>query len=138
MEFQLPAGLDTLAQSEKGVTFPVFDIVSHEQAEMDGVPMTLTLKGSDSEAWTLTALEIERRNRKKVAAGEKIDAIADLCEQLAAVTTGWTGFHGKDKQPVQCSADQAAKMYRIAPAIRDQAYSRVTNRAGFTKASQNA
>ena len=138
MDFALPAGLDTLSQSEKGVTFPVFDIVTHEQAEMDGVPMTLTLKGSDSEAWTLTALEIERRNRKKAAAGEKIDTIGDLCEQLAAVTTGWTGFHGKDKQPAPCTPTNAALMYRAAPAIRDQAYSRVTNRAGFTKASQSA
>ncbi|MCL4715461.1 MAG: hypothetical protein KJZ75_11170 [Hyphomonadaceae bacterium] len=138
LQFDLPAGLDTQAQSEAGVTFPLMDINTGEQAAMDGVKMTLTLKGADSAAWANAAIEIERRNRLKLAAGEKIDEVGDMCEQLAAVTTAWTGFRTLDKKDAPCTPDNVAAAYRIAPAIRAQAYARATNRANFTRRSQDA
>lgn len=133
--FALPAGLDTLPQSEAGAPFPIFDLNTQEQAEMDGVPVTISAKGSDSEAWQLAGVEIERRNRQKVAAGATIDPISDLCEQLAAVSTGWTGFRSVDKKEVPFSHAGAYQVYRAAPAIRAQVLSRVTNRANFTRPS---
>lgn len=138
MQVALPVELDTLPQSEAGVTFPLFHPATLEPVQMDGVPLTVTVKGSDSEAWTLAAIEIERRNRKKVAAGEKVDGIADLCEQLAAVTIGWGGFKTLDGKEALFSRDAAAAVYRAAPAIRDQVYARVTRRENFIRDSQNA
>lgn len=138
MQIALPAELDTLPQSEAGVTFPLFHPATLEPVQMDGIPLTVTVKGSDSEAWALAGLEIERRNRKKSAAGEKIDSIADLCEQLAAVTIAWSGFRTLDKKEAQCTKEQVAAVYRAAPAIRDQVYVRVTRRENFIKDSPNA
>ncbi len=137
-QFALPAGLDTLPQSEAGVTFPIMDLNTGEQAQMDGVPMTISAKGSDSLAYANAEIEIDRRNRKKAAAGEKIDPIADLSELLAAVTTGWTGFRTLDQKEAVFSAENAAAVYRAAPAIRAQVLARVTNRGNFTRPSQSA
>lgn len=138
MEFALPAGLDTLPQSEAGVTFPIMDLNTGEQAELDGVALSITAKGSDSSAYANAEIEIERRNRKKAAAGEKIDGVSDLCDLLAAVTTAWTGIHTLDKRPAPCTPENAAAVYKAFPAVRNQVLARVTNRANFTRPSPSA
>lgn len=134
----LPAGLDTLPQSEAGVTFPIMDLNTGEQAEMDGVLISITARGADSGVYANAEIEIERRNRKKISAGEKIDGVADLCELLGAVTTGWTGFRTPDKKDWPCTPENTAAVYKAAPAIRAQVLARVTNRANFTRPSPNA
>lgn len=132
----IPAALDTLPQSESGVTFPLLHPGTLEPLVDDGVPLTLTLKGADSEAWQNAGLEIERRNREKTGP-EKPNPVHDLCDRLARVTTGWSGFRDASGKPAPFSRELAEQLYRGSPETRDQAIVLVTRRANFIKGSQN-
>jgi hypothetical protein len=130
----IPAALDTLPQSEAGVQFPLLHPGTLEPLVDDGVPLTLTLQGADSEAWNNAGLEIERRNREK-GGNDKPNPVHDICDRLARVTKEWSGFRDEAGKPAACTRELAEQLYRGSPEVRDQALVLVTRRANFIKGS---
>ena len=133
----IPAALDTLPQSEAGVQFPLLHPGTLEPLVDDGVPLTLTLQGSDSQAWNDAGLEIERRNRERKAADQhyRPNPVHDICERLAIVTKGWSGFRDEGGNAAPCSRELVEQLYKGSPEVRDQAIVLVTRRANFIKGS---
>lgn len=135
MKFRLPAEIDTLEQSEKGVTFPILSLVDGAPIKMGDTPMTITLKGADSSAYQKAAREIQLIGSKRRGAGLDYDVLEASVDLLAAVTTGWTGFQDEQGRPAQCTAENAKAIYMQVPEIRKQVDAKVHNPVNFIRAS---
>lgn len=103
-------------------------------AQADGRPITITLRSRDSEAYRAAAhasadayLRGSRPRRADFLEADQIDL-------LAACTVEWDGvaFEGQI-QP--CTPENARKLYRMAPFLRDQVDAFIHNRANFTRAA---
>lgn len=138
MDFSLHPDIDTLAISERGVAVPILSLQSGLPLELEGVAVTITVKGSDSVAFQEAQLEMERTRNKVLGAGGKFSQNEAMAELLAGVTLSWTGMLDKAGVAAQCNAANAKTLYLAAPAIRDQVLARVTNRANFTRASSTS
>lgn len=119
MEVMHPNGLDPLKNEE-------------------GQPVTITLLGSDSEAYQTIARRLmnERVHRNRVAGRPMKDvaeeqARGDL-ELLAGATVGWSGIADANG-PIAFSKEAAKLLYTKYPWIREQADNFVGTRANFLK-----
>lgn len=117
-----------VANSNNGETLQLVHPVT-----CDDLPISITLAGSDSEAFRNKRLEIQNRNvssmmknRKKGFESNDIDG----CELLASVTLSWSGVEENGK-PVECSTENAMDVYRRFPWIREQVDEFVGDRANF-------
>lgn len=99
----------------------------------DKQPMIIKLAGPDSAKYR--AIMRERAARR--AKGEDVGDIYDLTnDDLAALTLGWSkniGFGGKDE--VECTPENARKLYEISTIIRTQALNFILRPVSFTAAS---
>lgn len=100
----------------------------------DGEPVTITLLGKDSDTYqrasnALTNRALRARGQQPVTAES---ALTDHINILAKVTTGWDGLT-EDGAPLPFSEDNAKKLYRIAPALREQVTEFVNDRGNFSK-----
>jgi len=102
----------------------------------DGAPVTITLLGADSDVLTRVAnQQTNRYLRDRGAATMTAEgATANRIDYLAAATVAWSGIK-VDGDVLDCTRDEARKLYRRFPFIRDQASAFVDDRANFLKAS---
>lgn len=102
----------------------------------DDRPVTITLLGADSDVLTRVAnQQTNRYLRDRGAASMTAEgAIANRIEYLAAATVAWSGIK-VDGEILECGRDEAKKLYRRFPFIRDQVSAFVDDRANFLKAS---
>src|SRR5690349_6113481 len=128
MDFKLPADIDVLELSEKGISVPILSLITGAPIVINEKPLTITVKGGDSKAYQAAQLEVERKRSKILSAGGEFDTIEATCELLAAVTTDWDGFQSADGRPAQCTPANVKELYLKAPVIRDQVLARVNNR----------
>lgn len=135
LKFRVPEEIDTLENSEKGVTFPILSLVSGAPIQVGDAPMTITLKGVDSQAYQKAAREIQLTGSKRRGAGLEYDTLEAAADLLAAVTVAWTGFQDEQGRPAQCTAENAKAIYVQVPEIRKQVDAKVHNPVNFIRAS---
>lgn len=102
----------------------------------------INLMGADSDSYMETFRKIQRRQGKELERAKKYrvqspeQMLEDGIELLVAVTTGWN-----DKvslaagQTFPFSKDNARRLYRERPDIREQADAYITDRANFLQNS---
>lgn len=98
----------------------------------DGNPVTITLYGRDSSVYRQAEnREANKRlsKRKFKATKEQLDASG--LEILAACTKDWSGIEWEGEL-MSCSQDNARKLYKAAPWVREQVDEFVDDRANFT------
>lgn len=116
LELRLPSGAPMLTDDKK--------------------PVTITLLGHDADV--VTELANEQANRHfRQGLGAKITAegaLANEIELLVKATVSWSGlvFEGEE---LKCTPDNARRIYRDFPFIRDQARAFMSDRANFYRAS---
>lgn len=102
----------------------------------DKKPVTITLLGHDADA--VTELANEQANRHfRQGLGAKITAegaLANEIELLARATVAWSGIVLAG-EALKCTPDNARRIYRDFPFIRDQARAFMSDRANFYRAS---
>ena len=97
----------------------------------DALPVTITLLGSDSDRWRAEVRRQldDRMNRRLLTPGaERLEA--EAVERLAAVTVRWTGLHYHG-EALACTRQNAARVYREQPWIREQLLEFVEERRNF-------
>lgn len=103
--------------------------------ESTGSPVSITLLGPDSKRYLDASHEAtNRRLTKRLrSARAKITAeevAGDQLELLVACTTGWSGIQ-VDGAYLKFSEDEARKLYKRFPWIRDQAQEFIDERSNF-------
>lgn len=144
MRFDLPA-VDILGTSELGAVMPVLGLDGRPVSNAKGAPVTLTLRGHDSQAYA-EAVQAQAQAATTRAQSHKGPAPAidfELARQeriqlLVACTVGWSGFIDENHGDVEFSALRAAMLYQQFPVIRDQAERFVHDRTNFLPPSSNS
>ncbi len=127
--------IDTSAVNA-GSKMTVLDVNGVPLLKPDKSPITITLRGKDSDAYI--AHENQATNRrlqqgarvKLTSEGLKADVIAGL----AKCTVAWDGI-GIGEDETACSYEAAVRLYTLAPDIKDQVAAFVEDRANFLKPS---
>lgn len=131
--------LDTVAAADLGSTLEIrHPTTGAVLANGDGRSVTLTLAGMDSSRAKRTERAALDR-RLKQSAGRRsavtaTDIDSDSLEVLASVTLSWSGFV-VDGQEIECTPENAKRLYKQWPWLREQAQAFVEDRANFLKAS---
>lgn len=141
MDFDLDS-LDTKTPSENGVDMPLRDLKGEQMTDKHGKPVSLRLKGPDSDTYRrMTRLQIRKRFDRG-SKGEKLDDEAeaesnenDAIEIMAACTVSWSGINDKAGAPIPCDVKNAVELYKRYPTIRDQVDLFVSARANFSPVS---
>lgn len=122
-------------------TMEVKDTLGDICLQDDGkTPISITFAGIDSPEWIrAVARNADERNdqirRSASPAPRKFAAIDDeAIGLLASVTKSWAGIM-LDGKALDCSFDNAKKVYTAVPIVREQANGFIGNRANFVKAS---
>lgn len=121
--------LDTVKAANQGATLEITHPGTGDV--LDG--MTITLLGSDSDIYRK---EVRKRteqnlnNRKKQSKVDLEEAEIRGCELLAKLTKSWTGIE-EGKQEVECTFDNAVRIYREYRWIREQCEAFIADRANF-------
>jgi hypothetical protein len=138
LAFDLNA-LDTVKAAEEGFVLEVrHPATGAVLSNGDGTSVTLTLGGMDSRrAKTVERGALNRRlkqnsGRRSTVTAEDIEA--DALEVLAAITLGWSGFI-VDGAAIECTPENAKRVYRQWPWLREQAQAAAEDRSNFLKAS---
>lgn len=141
MDFDLDS-IDTLSASEKGVEMPVKDLAGTQMTDKGGKPVSITLKGPDSETYRKLTRAQVRKRIDRAAKGDKTEddalaaeAEADAIDIMAACTVGWAGINDKAGKPIPCTAENARQLYQRYPIIREQVDLFVSNRLNFLPVS---
>lgn len=100
----------------------------------DETPVTITLLGKDSDAYqkvsnALTNRALRARGQQPVTAE---GALTEHINLLAKVTLGWDGLTEKG-EPLPFTEDNARRLYRLSPALREQVTDFVNDRGNFSK-----
>ena len=141
MDFDLDS-LDTKTPSENGVDMPVKDLAGVQMTDKHGKPVSIRLKGPDSDTYRrLTRAQVRKRFERS-AGGEKLDADAeaeqnenDAIDIMAACTVSWSGINDKAGAAIPCTPKSAVELYKRYPTIRDQVDMFVSARANFSPVS---
>jgi hypothetical protein len=132
--------LDTVKASDEGSVLQVrHPTTGAVLANGDGRAVEIKLAGTDSER----ARKAERSalNRRLKMGGrrgagtltaEELDN--DALEMLAVCTLAWSGFV-MDGQEVECTPENAKRLYRQMPWLREQAQAHAEERSNFLKVS---
>jgi len=110
---------------------PVTDELLHNE---DGEPITITLLGRDAPEYRRfmrnTANAAMRKGKNNRASIEQLEQqSADL---LAAVTVAWENVV-LEGEALECTPDNAARVYRELPFVREQVDEFVEDRSNFLK-----
>lgn len=148
--FSLSA-FDTVARCEKGDTLhllhPDTGLPCYNGDKDDGgIPVTISMYGTDSKVCLNMLQESIRRNAKaeKVAKGKNkstdetfdiFEKIEDTADRLAKLIFEWTGFEGEDGNPLPCTFDNIKGVMLKFKEIRKQSSDFLDNADGvnFTK-----
>lgn len=101
----------------------------------DGKPVTITVIGTDSEAFRRAA-QAQANSRLKHGQRSRVTAEtveSDATDLLVACTTGWSGIVVDGKE-LDFSAENARALYDRFPWIREQVSAFAAERANFLKA----
>lgn len=108
----------------------------------DGKPtdITFTLRGTDSPAYQQARREqadarMEEMSRRGLRGVQLRDVEDGALELLAAVTVGWTDTLLVDGEAYPFNRDNAIKLYKRFPWIREQVEAFIANRANFLPVS---
>lgn len=131
------ASLDTRKGAEQG-----FELQLMHPTTGAPLPGKITVLGQDSAAWQDKLNEgVKRRvkrlerNRKNLLTMEELEA--ESIEQLAAVTTGWSGIMLAG-EAIAWSPEKARWLYATYPWIREQVYEAVNDRGNFLPRSASS
>lgn len=139
------AKLDTVAQSNSGFEAPL-----HHPGTLVDLGIFITVLGRDSTEFRRVSAE---QNRKRVAKIQKAGGTqrvaltveeleSDSLDLLAACTKSWRQVDEKGKESktltvggteIECTRDNARKLYSEYPWIKEQVDSAVTDRSNFSK-----
>ena len=129
------ATLDSVKAANEGAAMEVLHPTSNVPLKDDqDNPITITLIGQDSD-------KVKKRQRlemnKRLKAGRRSTMTAEELEEqglelLAFCTVSWNGIK-LDGQLLDCTADNAMKVYKRVPWLREQVDSFVGDRANFLK-----
>lgn len=105
----------------------------------DGSPITIKLAGNDSKRWRGCMDRVGDSRLKKVVPGRPSNYTMaeqrdDACTLLASVTLSWQGII-VDGTPMECTAENAKKLYQRFNWIREQVDEFVGERRNFSPAS---
>lgn len=118
--------LDSRTAAERGVEFEVVHPLTRR-----GTGIFVTLRGSDSKIyWSVMEQHAQdaRARGKTVLSMEEIRAQwADL---LARCTVAWRGIES-DGKPLECTTENARRIYLEYPFVADWAKGCIEERAGF-------
>jgi hypothetical protein len=130
------SNLDVITGSNEG-----FDVVIFNPKDNQDTDIVITVLGRDSDTFRRMASDQARRRVSKFNRGgsfranqvptiEEVDA--DTIAILAACTTGWKNVSIKGEE-LAFSKDNAARLYKEYPWIRDQVDAAVADRGNFMK-----
>ncbi len=126
------------AQAEAGAILELKDPAGEPDLKPDGMPVTITLAGTESKAWKKARnivgnkyIQSTSRNQKQRSFEDGLD---DIAFQLAAVTLAWDGIM-LDGQVIECTQANAKRVYLESDTIREQVDLFVGDRKNFWKAS---
>lgn len=130
--------LDTASVANEGAVMEVTHPVTQEPLKQDdGSLVTITLAGIDSDIYRRAVYASGDRVMKVVRAGQEnraADLDNDKLSTLAVCTLAWSGIE-LDGQKLDCTRENARKLYMRVPWLREQADTFIANRANFLKAS---
>jgi len=123
--------LETTLSADGSAVMEVLDKAGVAMLNEQGVPVTITLLGKDSDAYKQRSNQIDDR---RYAAGARLKLTAaglkaDAASILAKATVSWTGIDD------ECTYENAVKLYSRINAIREQVDLFIGDRANFSKAS---
>lgn len=128
--------LNTVAGADAGADLVLRNPATDEPlATEEGASISITLAGYDSKA--ARKMRHAMANRRMQRTGGKMTAEsleADGIELLCALTLGWQNIV-VDGEPLEFSADNAAKLYKRFPWIREQVDAFVGDRANFMRSA---
>jgi len=130
------AQLDTVSASNEGAVLELRGPDGAALFQDDGSPVTITLLGADSDAYTrasnlLTNRALRSRGKAQITAES---ALTDQINLLAKITTDWSGIK-VGGESWQCDEERVKRFYRQFPFVRDQVQEFVADRGNFLKAS---
>lgn len=134
------ANLDTTKLSEDGATLEVrHPSTGAILSNGDGRAVTIVLAGMDSNRARKSERQATNRRLKASGRGRGLgltgdDLDNDALDLLAACTLAWSGFD-LEGQPLECNPDNARKLYRQFPWLREQAQQFVEDRSNFLRVS---
>jgi hypothetical protein len=141
MDFDF-ASVDTKTLSEKGVPVTIRRLDGQPLLDRDGKEVQITLLGPDSAKYRALTRENVRKRLERRAQGavpltvEEVDEVEnDSIEILAVCTASWSGVNTPQGEPIDCTVDNARKLYLNYPVIREQVDAFIGNRANFIQAS---
>lgn len=112
------------------------DVSGQPVLKADGTPITITLLGKDSDAWTKheNAMGDSRLNQRGQHRLKMERLKAENVAGYAKCTVSWDGI-GLGEETTACTYENALKLYTAFPAIRDQVDEFMGERANFLKVS---
>lgn len=130
------ANLDTVSASNEGAILELRGPDGAALFQEDGSPITITLLGPDSDAYTqasniLTNRALRSRGKAQITAES---ALTDQISLLAKITTAWAGIKVAG-ETWTCNSENVKRFYRAYPFVRDQVQEFVADRGNFLKAS---
>ena len=129
--FDLSATAGVEQAQDAGVTVHVED-ASGKALFIDGDegrPVTITVAGVYSRRYRRAEEEVSRRVAKSRG---KISGRQAVIEKAAACTLSWDGiFH--HRKAVDCTAENAERLYRADPSVLDQVAAAQHDAEGFTR-----
>lgn len=140
MDFDL-AAVDTKTLSEQGVPLTIRRLDGSPLLDREGQEVQITLYGPDSAKYRALTREnvrkrLERRAQGLAVTEDAIDEVeADSIEILAVCTASWRGVNTPQGEAIECTVENARKLYQNYPVIRDQVDAFIGSRANFIQAS---
>jgi hypothetical protein len=134
--------LDTKAAANEGAVLELRDSVGKPLLKPDGNPVTITLRGADSDVYTAASNQLTNRavrNRSKgiFATAEMLQA--DTIELLTKCIVAWDGLTHRptpESEPVPFVFNEAnAKTLLRVNYVREQVEQFVNDRGNYSKAS---
>ena len=133
---------DSVAKSEEGAVLELINPATGEPAINDDVPITITLKGSDSSVYQNHLQKIlqqkakdEANPKKKVPELDLGSEVRKACKLYAKMTIGWAGVPNENGDGfLEFSEDNAIKLYMHFKEIRKQVGDFIQDQANFIKA----
>lgn len=101
------AKLSPRQAAEPGAELHLKDPATGDPLYSGKTPVTITVRGGDSEVVAEKRKEIERRRAK----GEEINEAEAGAELLAAITIRWKGIGLRSTKALPCSPENAKKLY---------------------------
>jgi hypothetical protein len=125
--------LDMAKFADEGSILEVLHPATLDVQYYEGEPVSIKLLGQDSNAFRQF---VQRRARNAMNKRQKLDIdklSSDAAELYATLTIGWHGIT-EGNQPVECTFDNAKRIYEKHGWLRQQIDEFVSDRANFFKA----